>query len=366
MSMLSRIRKRLSPRRSPTPRAYLDSVPLPREKLSDAVGDGKGKKQDKSPSVIPESENAKTWDTLQAERDTLAQRMRRLEAMLADPEKGQNAILYFRLRAIWAMCHSDLMALSQQFQEKYTATGSDNGNDTTVSATSAAHEAFTARRRVARARVRSLQEEQKRINYELHGREKPFKVGEKSALSKESTKIEKQLDAATRELATLQKNAPTAPIALPPSAPPLRRNGPSLQTRRAINITLIALAQYFYLFYREDQIAAMALHASRKPVEDANFGLASECLALGSKVRDLITLSKNERNRHEDVRQRVKYLKHRLRYASNSDTIPDRYSVNTIPVRVDFHEGFLGNHDDSIPVNVLALNYWDVNKTLLE
>jgi hypothetical protein len=353
-------------RRSSTLRAYLDNVPLPLEKLSGSVGGRKEKKQDKSPPIVSESENTKAWETLQAERDILAQRVMRLEAMLADPEKGQNAILYFRLRAIWAMCHSDLMALSRQFQEKYTDSGPDNGNDTTVSATSAAHEAFTARRRVARARVRSLQEEQKRINYELHGREKPFRVGEKSALSKESIKIEKQLDGATRELTALQKNAPMAPIAPPPSASSSQRNELALQTRRAINITLIALAQYFYLFYREDQIAAMALRASRKPVEDANFGLASECLALGSKVRDLATLAKNERNRHEDVRQRVKYLKHRLRYASNSDAIPDRYSVNTIPVRVDFHEGFLGNRDDSIPVNVLALNYWDVNKTLLK
>ena len=323
-------------------------------------------KQDESSPPALALEYTEAWDTLQTERDTLAQRVMRLEAMLADPEKGQNAILYFRLRAIWAMCHSDLMALSRQFQEKYTDIDPDNGSDTVVSATSAAHEAFSARQRVARARVRSLQEEQKRINYELYGRERPFKVGEKSTLSKESIEIKKQLDGAIRELTAVQKNAPMEPIAPQPSAPPLRRNGPAFQTRRAINITLIALAQYFYLFYREDQIAAMALRASRKPVEDANFGLASECLVLGSKVRELATLAKNERNRHEVVRQRVEYLKNRLRYASNSDAIPDRHSVNMIPVCVDSHKGFFGNHDDSIPVNVLALNYWDVNEALLK
>ncbi len=363
MSMLSRIRNRLSLRRSSTPRAYLNNVPLPREKLPDSVGEGKEKKQNKSSPVIPESGNTQAWDALQAERDTLAQRMKRLEAMLADPEKGQNAILYFRLRAIWAMCHSDLIALSRQFQEKYTAAGSDDGNDTMVSATSAAHKAFAARQRVAHAGVRSLQEEQKRINYELHGREKPFKVGERSTLSKESIRIEKQLDGAIRELTALQRNAPPA---LQSSASPVQQKGLTLQTRRAINIALIALAQYFYLFYQEDQISAMALSASRKSVEDVNFGLASECLALGSKVRELATLSKNERKRHEAVRQRVEYLKKRLRYTNNSDTIPDRYSVNTIPIRVNSHAGFLGDHDDSFPVNVLALNYWDVNAALLK
>ncbi|MGA7964353.1 MAG: hypothetical protein WCB49_00360 [Gammaproteobacteria bacterium] len=365
MSILSRIRERLVSRDGEQTRAYLDATPLAEEKLANSDSVEKKKRQDKSASSTLELEYAKALDTLQAERDALTQRVLRLETMLADPEKGQNAILYFRLRAIWDMCHDDLMALSQQFQEKYADIVEETIGDTTVATTNAAYEAFVARQRVVQARLRSLQDEQKRINYELHVREKPFKPGEKLALTEESAKVEKQLDEAARELKDLENNAPKAPDVQQLPSPPVRHRGPNLQTRRAINIALIALAQYFYLFYREDQIAAMALRASRKPVEDTNFGLASECLEIGYKVRELATLSRNERNRHEAVRQRVEYLKNRLRYPSDSDAIPDQHSVNTIPVRVDSREGLLGNHDDLIPINVLALNYWDINKTLL-
>lgn len=363
--MLSRIRERLASLRDPGARAYLDTAPLPREKVTHAVTVEKKKRQDKSAPSTLEMEYAEALDTIQAERDVLSQRLLRLEAMLADPEKGQNAILYFRLRAIWDMCHSDLMALSQQFQGKYADIVEENAIDTAPVTASAAYEAFAARQRAAQARLRSLQDKRKQINYELHVREKPFKVGEKLTLTKEFSGVEKELEEATRELENLQKEAPAPPVEKQSPAPTLRRYGPTLQTRRAINIALIALAQYFYLFYREDQIAAMALRASRKSVEDTNFGLAIECLEIGNKVRELATLSKNERNRHEAVRQRVEYLKNRLRYASDADAIPDQHSVNTIPVRVDLREGLLGNHDDLIPVNVMALNYWDLNKALL-
>lgn len=367
MSMISRIRELMVPRDSGEARAYLDTTPLDKKKLANPGGVEKEKKQDKSAPSTLELEYAEALDTLQTERDALMQRLLRLETMLADPEKGQNAILYFRLRAIWNMCHDDLMALSQQFQEKYTYADivEETISDTTVATTNAAYEAFVARQRVIQARLRSLQDEKKRINYELNVREKPFKPGEKLALTEESENVEKQLDEANRELKDLENNAPKVPDVQQLPSPAVRHRGPTLQTRRAINIALIALAQYFYLFYREDQIAAMALRASRKPVEDTNFGLASECLEIGYKVRELATLSRNERNRHEAVRQRVDYLKNRLRYASDSDAIPDQHSVNTIPVRVDSREGLLGNHDDLIPVNVLALNYWDVNKALL-
>ncbi|MGH8127378.1 MAG: hypothetical protein ACRETC_03280, partial [Gammaproteobacteria bacterium] len=297
---------------------------MSKEKTAHSDGVEKRKRQDRATPSTLELEYAEALDTVQTERDALIQRILRLETMLADPERGQNAILYFRLRAIWDMCHTDLMALSQQFQEKYAGIIEESTGETSATTTDAAYEAFAARQRVVQARLRALQDEQKRINYDLHVREKPFKVGEKLALSNEFESIEKQLSEATRELKDLENNAPKAPVVSQPPVAAIQHRGPTLQTRRAINIALIALAQYFYLFYREDQIAAMALRASRKPVEDTNFGLASECLEIGDKVRELATLSRNERNRHEAVRQRVEYLKNRLRYASATDAIPDQ------------------------------------------
>ena len=41
-----------------------------------------------------------------------------LEKMLADPEGGQNAILYYRLRAVWDTCRNQLRALAEDLSNR--------------------------------------------------------------------------------------------------------------------------------------------------------------------------------------------------------------------------------------------------------
>jgi len=376
MDMLTRIWERLPFGEGRPPRAYLDDAPLPYSKREPH---GQPAHQAAKKPTLPRTRGVKpvapeigeSLSRLRAERDALAQRLQRLEAMLADPEKGQNAILYYRLRAIWDMCHRDLMALSRQFREKYVGqTAGKEGSAHSGSASGVVEDAQAARLRAVQARVRALEEERKKLHYELHERDKPFKVGEKRALTHTLAKAEKQLETAIQELKVLQQIMPAKPVAEPVQAAPAEEHGTqaalNVQTRRAINITLIALAQHFYLLYREEQIAEMALRASQKPVDEVNFGLASECQALGNKTRELATLSKNEKNRHEAVRRRVEYLKGKLHYASASDAIPEQNSVNSIPTRVAAKEGMFSNLGDEIPVNVLALDYWNLNQALLK
>jgi len=76
------------------------------------------------PSAREEVERAEARaEELREERDLLATRLDRLETMLADPEAGQNAILYFRLRGIWDLSHSNLESMAKRFREKYATQG---------------------------------------------------------------------------------------------------------------------------------------------------------------------------------------------------------------------------------------------------
>ena len=357
--MLTRIWERLPFVEGTAKRAYLDASPLS-YKMDEPVGGSatprvEAKTSAPKPEPIPHEQ---VLARIRAERDALAGRLKRLETMLADPEKGQNAILYFRLRAIWDLCNRDLMALSRQFREKYVSASTREAVP--------AENVHTGRLRAVQARVRALQAEAKQLDYDLHKREKPFKVGEKHALTQALEKTRKELEAGMRELKVLKSTQP------PPAAAPSTAGSTAgkevltTQTKRAINTTLIALAQHFYLAYREEQIAEMALRASQKPVDEVNFGLASECLQLGNTIRDLAGRVKNETNRHEVVRKRVEYLKNKLRYKSDEDAIPELHSLNSIPTRVASQEGLFANLGDEIPVNVLALNYWDLKKALLK
>lgn len=356
--MLTRIWERLPFVEGTAKRAYLDASPLP-YKLDERVG-GNATPRVEAKTSTPKSEpipHEQVLARIRAERDALAGRLKRLETMLADPEKGQNAILYFRLRAIWDLCNRDLMALSRQFREKYVSV---SGNDAAP-----AEDAQSARLRAVQARVRALEAEARQHGYDLNKREKPFKVGEKQALTHALEKTRKELEAAMRELKAL-KSTQAPQSAAPLTGSTAGKEVLTTQTKRAINTTLIALAQHFYLAYREEQIAEMALRASQKPVDEVNFGLASECLQLGNTIRDLAGRVKNETNRHEVVRKRVEYLKNKLRYKSDNDAIPEMHSLNSMPTRVASQEGLFANLGDEIPVNVLALNYWNIKKALLK
>lgn len=371
--MLTRIWERLPFGEGRPPRAYMDAAPLAfnggQPPVRPAAGAGVAKAK---PAAVHAArpvvqEANEPVNKLQAERDALAQRLQRLEAMLADPEKGQNAILYYRLRAIWDMCHRDLMALSRQFRDKYSGGSAEAGEaGSSVSGAAAASDPQVTRLREVEAQVRSLEAERKRIHFDLNERDKPFKVGERRALMHAMAKAEKALETAIQELKVLQQTVPAAPAPRKEQPAQDRQGVLTVQTKRAINTTLIALAQHFYLLYREEQIAEMALRAAHKSVDEVNFGLARECLALGDKTRELATLAKNEKNRHEAVRRRVEYLKDKLRYASASDAIPEQNSVKCIPTRVAAKEGMFSNLGDELPVNVLALDYWHLSRALLK
>lgn len=372
--MLTRIWERLPFGEGRPPRAYMDAAPLAFDNGRTPVrhaagGGGTGAAKAKPPAAVHAARRAvqdtnEPMNKLQAERDALAQRLQRLEAMLSDPEKGQNAILYYRLRAIWDMCHRDLMALSRQFRDKYSGGSAEAGSG--ASGTPPVSDAQVTRLHEVEARVRSLEAERKRIHFDLHEREKPFKVGEKRALVHTMAKAERALETAIQELKVLQQTVPAVPAPAKEQPVQDRQGVLTVQTKRAINTTLIALAQHFYLLYREEQIAEMALRAAHKSVDEVNFGLARECLALGDKTRELATLAKNEKNRHEAVRRRVEYLKDKLRYASASDAIPEQNSVKCIPTRVAAKEGMFSNLGDELPVNVLALDYWHLSRALLK
>lgn len=361
--MLTRIWERLPFSEGPPRRAYMDDAPLPFTPEPASAGTVETPVRNLPAPDAGVMTNEEALARMRAERDALARRLKRLEIMLADPEKGQNAILYYRLRALWDICHRDLMALSRQFHEKYAAGGA---GEPAKEADIASNNALAAQLRTAKARLQALQEERKQIDFSLHRREKPFKVGEKQSLAQALARADRRIEASIREVKGLQARlAASPPVTETEQKPSAGKPALTVTTKRAINTTLIALAQHFYLNYREEQIAEMALRASRKSVDEVNFGLASECLALGTKVRELATRAKNEDNRHELVRKRVEYLKNRLRYASAMDAIPDQHALNSIPTRVGGKEGLFANLGEEVPVNVLALDYWNLKETLI-
>ncbi|MGH8399873.1 MAG: hypothetical protein ACRESU_02125, partial [Gammaproteobacteria bacterium] len=57
-------------------------------------------------------------EDLRQRHEELHRQLTTLEQMLADPEKGQNAILYYRLQAVWNTCRNQIRALAQDLSTR--------------------------------------------------------------------------------------------------------------------------------------------------------------------------------------------------------------------------------------------------------
>lgn len=108
----------------PEPR-YPDDGPIVMENYSPVRAVEPGDEQ-----LDRQAEADRKIETLTRERDALAERLSSLEHMLADPETGQNAPLYYRLRAVWRFCGRNLQIMAKRFSAKYrTQTGSRSNSD---------------------------------------------------------------------------------------------------------------------------------------------------------------------------------------------------------------------------------------------
>lgn len=306
------------------------------------------------------SEEVRELAAVVAERDALSERLAHLERMLADPEKGENAILYYRLRAVWRFCHDDLVVLAEGSRSKFDV-GASEQSEPVAALKPEPRRAAEQELQAAEAEEHALHERIKRLRHDLYELERPFRPGEKQTLTAALREAEPHLAAVTircNELRALQESEPEpVPVSAPQQV---------VTARRAINALLIALAQHYYLLFREDQIADMALHAARTPVEDAYFGLASECLELQRKIRELLAWARSEQGRGEPLQLRAKYLRPRLHYSSQESAIPLKSSLSWMPVQIGRQYDLLASPDELLSVNVLAQDYWDVSQVLLD
>ena len=147
-------------------------------------------------------------------------------------------------------------------------------------------------------------------------------------------------------------------------APAQTFGGIGIPARRAINTALLALAQYLYLHFTEHSIAEMARSAGTKPVSDVNYGSTNDCLAITTNMWEVVMKLKKDAARPEKLKNRSDYLRQKLSYANDGETIPEESSLDYM-LPSSPHGANLDLTVNAIPVNVVHLNYWDIQSLML-
>jgi len=321
------------------------------------------------------AELKKEFSNLRHDRDHLLERLRdqekktekvrkdfrRLETLLADPEAGYKAIVFFQLRSLWSKCHRQLEKFSGQLKKQQQD----------------------------RERKRQImvfnQERQKRL-HEVSGRIVSVKA-ETDDMKNAIAGLERQRDSLRgfwnyfkrREMQVTVDEHKTKLAAIRArleelfdrrikveSEPWPEYPGLGISGKRAINVAMIALSQHLYVQLSDGSVASLARTAKHKKVEDVSYGSSSDCEYMMKKIEHLALALMSDRNYADELRARTDMLSKQAEYNSDTDTIPAAPTLSKLsPTLPGFDPGRTVS-STPVEVNVLTEDYWEIQKVLMK
>jgi len=298
-------------------------------------------------------------ESLRKRHDELQRQLQNLEQMLSDPEKGQSAILYYRLRAIWDTCRQQIRSLADELSSRQDQIERAKHKELCEQQKS---EQLTEMQRLLDMVDRNRQTLEAGIGemeQELARLKRFWQRGKRRTLQQEIDAAREKIPPLSTRKAELMASMEQVRKASLPSFP-----GLSVAAMRAINVTLLALAQYLYLHFSEHNIGEMAKSAGTKPVSDVNFGMTNDCLTIGTQLREVVLKLRNDSARPEKLKHRGEHLRESATYAGDS-TVPEESSLDYLLPTLS-NASAIDTRANAIPVNVLRLNYWDLQALMLK
>lgn len=292
--------------------------------------------------------------TLRKSNSEMTRKLGGLEKALTDPRVAPNVLVYYSLMAIWRGCQQVMSDTAQELRASYEEsernmlmkgyskrqTGEMDELDKALNFLNQQIDEIVARKQ-------ELEKALKNANRFWHYLERKKLRGQLAGLREERAPLERDRDEQLEKVNAVRDKEPP------------RYGGLSRTAMRAANTHLIALAQYFYVHFSDDNISALTHEAARKLPHEVNYGGPQTCLELQKKVNAAHAALKKTDNRSEQARKRAEHLKSELRFADDKSTVPDVGSVNTIQKSASNKLG------STLIANVIDLDSWHVMQYLL-
>ncbi len=280
-----------------------------------------------------------------------------LETELTHPDRGYNIVVYYRLRAVWGLCNQKLMTLQKDLYKKLEVADRENYKRQ-VQAT------WTAKRGALALRKTQVEKERRSVLQSVSRLERMLRPG--SILwRKANQNLEQNILAEKTKLRLLEREIESLDRELATDAPDHLEESPelSLNLRREINCAVVALAQHLYILFNEDNICDLALLANQKNLRTLSFGSLIECQNIDRKIRERLIHFRNQSLSIEDLKKRTLWLKRKLVF-SGQTALPNPDCLNFIDTIFDEADIAAQPFYQPIPVNVLALNFWNIRDIL--
>jgi len=140
-------------------------------------------------------------------------------------------------------------------------------------------------------------------------------------------------------------------------------DGLSLESRRLINVAIIALAQHLATHFAENDLARLAKKATKRTAADMKFGDRRVCDQMVECVRERVEQLNIDKTLADRVKRRADLLINSVKYRHETDAAPMQEGLGEITVAPMLDaQGQVGH--PPLRVNVLADDFWDLSEIL--
>ena len=288
------------------------------------------------------------------------QRLDQLEGLLSDPERAANAAVYFQLRGIWAYGRrrlsrlaGDLSTRQQEQEGQREAARFEEHRQAALSAIEARQAPLLERRALLDSELRAVcVEHAERTGFWNYFARRRLN-SERSVLEAAGASVTEQIERYERARHDKLKELPALLDAL------------GVDSKRLVNLSVLALAQELCLVFAEEDVATLARESSLRQVSEARYGSLEYCRTLSQQIERVLRKVEAMDELPGRVRRRAEILQKNVTYRRDADTVPAPDALATIPAQVAPDEPSVATRDGDVAVNVLADEYWDVYAVLL-
>lgn len=285
-------------------------------------------------------------------------KLEHLEALLADPLQAANAVVFFQLRGIWNLCRKRLSRMAEDLIVKQRELEQKQITDRFESARQASLHKIDSHIAPAEQSAAEIQRQIEAIEQrreQLRGFWNHFK---RRSLRFAMEPLAESLNEISAQLGRFKLARKTKESERPPKLEKL-----SIEGQRKINLALIAVGQELYLHFTQRNIDSMARESSVRKVAEANYGSIGECRELSNLIDRRTQELQAGPELIASVRNRAFFLEKHAHYRSETDLVPVASSFAEIPLKLS--DASQPHDRKSIPVNILAEEYWDIFSVLL-
>jgi hypothetical protein len=285
-----------------------------------------------------------------------------LERLLTNPLAAANAMVYFQFRHLWRVASLRL----EQFSKELTA---QRERRERAKLHDSALEKRKRRLDILNEKLQSLLIKERNIAHEVQLAEQRLESMNGFARLFRGPGIRRHVSGLNKGREALQGHIEevkgTQATINGESLPDI--GNLSLESRRLINLAVLALAQELVLHFSEHNLVTFAKTATEKPVGDMKFGDRRDCDRLVERIRGRITELKDQKTIADAVKLRTDYLLSQVRYGDDTSAVPTAECFTSIPPQVPGATGGAPMNrasDAPLRINVLADDFWDVLRVL--